>query len=617
MMSPLDAARLKRFVRRAIPWLVGAAVLLIRGRAVELANPPACPGLLELASITMVRLSPNLRVGQLFQALQAAVIVAALAAFVELVGRLTRTLAVAAAIGLAVGLSPLFAATLSPPWEAAAFGICATAALLASSRFAHRDGSSWVLVLVSFAILLTGALLVPPWLAVAAGGAFVTGALVAPRISRAKRCAAGTTAAAALTLIAIVISNLSRPDVLAGSSSWQALASCALPRPSAARAMGHLSTIAWWFGPFALALAGLGAFREVPRAGWRRTLLTAGTGLLCLVLASSAGMSAPVALAPSAVALWWLAASGLTQLVDAMGRGRAPRVAAAIVLLLLPTLEASRRVGEERDDRVQPRGHEAQTLRQMTRLLDVVEENASFVEEDSTVDVLLRASVFGGHRKGKSFAVIAPRPDVVARARVDRAVYAFPRRQEDLNLRGFVIEPLRTAGVRRVGGSQEIEGLAAITGRRRCQLIGNAWADLTGASGRIALSADSEAARGPVVIFLGGASSAQPAPDGWSRRTLRGFGVLAFDQRMGTHAARLRAEARDEGLAGDHPVLAEPFVVSLTLHRTPRAPLALAVALGTSFPVGVARLQQGAEDIGRLMVCEAPAVPISPLPHGQ
>jgi hypothetical protein len=575
-------------------------------------------------SIATVRLSPDLRVGQLFDLLRAAIIVAALAAFVELVCRRTRSTPIAAATGLAVGLSPLFTATLSPPWEAAAFGICAAAALLTGSRFASRSGSSYALLFFSLAILLTGALLVPSWLVVAASGAFLTGVIawrltgvIAWRgLNRPGRWTAGITAAAGLTLLALVILNLSRPDVLSGSSSWRALAACALPQPSATRTMVFVRTIGWWFGPFALALAVLGAFVEVPQAGWRRSMLTAGIGLACLVLASGPQMNAQVALAPSAVALWWLAASGLDQIVNAMGRGPFRRVAAALVLLLLPTLEDSRRITEERDDWVRPRGHERQTLHQMRAMLDFVPQDARFVEEDSTVDVLLRASVFGGRRRSKPFTVVAAQPDAIAHALVGGSVYAFPRRQEDLSLRGFVIEPLTAAVLRRDEGPQAIVGLAAITATRPCRIAGDTWADLTGASGRIAISADSETARGPVVIYLGGATAVEPRPDGWPPRTTRGFRFFTFDQLTGTHSDRLRGEARDTGLTSEHSVLAEPFVIRLTLHRTPRAPLALAVVLGASFPIGVAKLEPGGANVGHLTVCDAPAVPISPLPHG-
>jgi hypothetical protein len=613
MTSSFNSVRLIAVGRRAIPWLVGPAALFIRGRAVELTSPSACPGLLELTSIATVRLNPDLRIGQVFDLLHAAVIVVALAAVVELVCRRTGNIAIAASIGLAIGLSPLFPATLSPPLEAAAFGICAAAALLSGSRFAGRAASSRAFVLSSLAVFLIGALLVPPWLIVAASGALLAGAMAWPGLNRPRRWTTGITVAAGVTLLALVIVNLSRPDALAGPSSARALAACVLPRPSATRTIAFAGTIGWWFGPFALALAALGAFVEAPRVGWSRSGLTVGIGIVCLVLASGVPLSAQVALAPLAVALWWLAASGLDQVVNAIGRGPLQRVTAALVLLLLPTLEASRRIAEERDDWVPPHGHEQQTLHQTTAMLNQVSQDAVFVEEDSTVDALLRAAVFGGRRRTKPFTVIAPQPDAIAHALVGRAVYAFPRRQRDLSLRGFVIEPLSAATLGGDDLPRRIEGLAAITATHRCQTIGDTWADVTGRSGRIAISADSESARGPVVIYLGGATAVAPRPDAWPPRAIRGFRVSTYDQRAGTRSDRLLAEARDTGLTGEHAVLAEPFVVRLTLHRTPRAPLALPVVLAASFPIGVAKLERAGADAGHLMVCDAPAVSISSL----
>ena len=69
------------------------------------------------------------------------------------------------------------------------------------------------------------------------------------------------------------------------------------------------------------------------------------------------------------------------------------------------------------------------------------------------------------------------------------------------------------------------------------------------------------------------------------------------------------------GLPSGHPLLAEPFILRLTLHRTPRAPRVLAVTLGASFSTGVAKLERGRVEAGHLMVCDAPPVPISPLTH--
>ena len=79
--------------------------------------------------------------------------------------------------------------------------------------------------------------------------------------------------------------------------------------------------------------------------------------MLCLGFAASAGLGPHIALAPLAVGLWWLAASGLRELVTAMGRKPVLQFAGALVLVLLPALEASRLSAEERDDWIRPRGH--------------------------------------------------------------------------------------------------------------------------------------------------------------------------------------------------------------------------------------------------------------------
>ena len=104
----------------------------------------------------------------------------------------------------------------------------------------------------------------------------------------------------------------------------------------------------------------------------------------------------------------------------------------------------------------------------------------------------------------------------------------------------------------------------------------------------------------------------QPVPDGWPERATRGFLFGLFDQREGKRSDRLIAEARGLGLPAEHEALVEPFVVRLTLHRTPRAPLALPITLGAPFPFGVARLEGGA-DAEPLTICEAPPVEIVPL----
>jgi hypothetical protein len=235
---------------------------------------------------------------------------------------------------------------------------------------------------------------------------------------------------------------------------------------------------------------------------------------------------------------------------------------------------------------------------------------ATFVEEDATVDVLLRAANVGARRRAKPITVVAPTADAVGGALRSRTVYAFPWRQDDLSLRGFVVEPVPAARVSS-DGAHALDGVAAITGRRRCQAVEPAWADFSGAPDRIALSADSPAARGPAVILLGGKTAGAPQPDGWSPRAVRGFGFFTFNRLTPAGTERLAAEARATGLPANHPLLDQPFVVRLNLHRTPRAPLALPVILGGAFPVGATRLDPGAANVGHLTVCDAPAIAVS------
>lgn len=602
------STRLTAAGRLAIPWLVGPAALLMRDRSLELTSPSPCPGLLELASIAALRLNPELPVGAVFGVLHAAVFVAAIAAFVLLVDRFTRSPASGASAGLAVGLSPLFGNTLSPPWDLAAFGVCAASALLASSTRGRDATSTRTRVVLAAGVFVAAALLVPPWLTPAAEGAAVIGAVAWPR--RDQRWIAGAAAAAAVPVIALAILSLSRPDVLAGSMPGRGLVSCALPLPSAGRALSAVGTLGWWLGPFALGLALLGAFASARRDAARAAAGLAVAALAAVAFAAGAQMSAAVSAAPLAVALWWLAARGLDTLIDAIGRGRARAAVAAGMVLLLPALEASRRATEARDDRVMPRGHESQTLRQMTAKLDLVAQDSTFVEEDASVDVLLRAAVFGGRRRGKPVVTVPPDADTIAHALSSRSVLAFPWRQAELNLRGFAVEPQPAPGT----SAAALDGLATITATKHCDIVGATWGAVTAPSGRIGVAADSDAAVGPVVLYFGGSSAAAPFADGWPSRTLRGFHAAIFDRRTGAGAADLQIDIRDFGLPADHPVLREPVVTRVTLHRTPRAPRAFAVVLGAPFPAGAGKLEQGAAAAGHFSVCDAPSTAISPLP---
>jgi hypothetical protein len=612
MRSSFTAGRSIEIARRLAPWLVGPVVLIVRSASLELSPPSACPGLLELISIAAVRIDQSVHVGSFFTVLHAIVIVAALAAFTELARRFTHSLAISVAVALAAGLGPLFSDAIAPPGDAAAFGICAATAL-AWTRFFEKSDRRKTAAFSIIGALLAAALLVPPWLVPAAVGAGAVAAVTWRTVRRFASWTFGACAGAAFVAATIGILQLSPPRALGAVNTRSAVA-CVLPPPSAARTVEVLKTFSWWVGPFGFALAVLGAFLVMPRTAWRTRVIVASVAMICLMLAAET-MAPAVAAAPSLLLVSLLAASGLREVIDAIGRGARAALAAVLIVVLVPALAASRRVNDERDDWIRPLGHGQQTLRQMTAVLNLVPQEATFVEEDATIDVLLRAAVFGGRRKLKPVTMISPDPDAVAQAIRSHAVYAFPRRQEDLSLRGFIVEPFASSGAIAEDALRTLEGIAAITGRRTCQAVSDRWSAAPGASGRIALSADREGARGPAVIYFGGPTPSQPSPDGWPPRTLRGFRFFTFEQPAGARTERVVEEARDVGLPADHPLLAEPFLLRLTLHRTPRAPLALAVVLGAPFPIGVTKLEAGAANVGRLTLCDAPAVRIVPLPR--
>ncbi|MEP7307115.1 MAG: hypothetical protein ABJA98_16505 [Acidobacteriota bacterium] len=599
------------FGRATLPWLTGVAALLLRSHPLELAPASPCPGLLELIGIAAVRSHPDLTAGVLFGAMHATAIVAGVAMFVRLVSRRNVDMAVAATTGLALGLSPMFASTLAPPWEAAAVAVCAAAALLIGP-LCDRLGRSAAAPLAMLGVAVIGALLVPAWTALAAIGAGAT-VLVSFERPRFIRWVQGAAISAGIVCAVLAVLSVLPQNASAGGSRWSALAACTWPVPATARVLAIPGTIGWLLGPFALALSALGLVVEVQREVATRRLMVAALGLACLPLAIGNTLGLQIVLAPCIVGLWFLVASGLREITSRISRGPVLRIAGAIFLLLVPTLQAARFSAEERDDWERPNGHESATLAQVTAGLNSVSPDATFVEEDSVVDLLLRAAVFGGRRSAKRFVVGSRQTASVVQALTHGPVYAFPKGREDLSKRGFTTAAVEVT-MRLPGDDRaKITGLAVVTGSRPCQTVGADWIDLAGGfpSGRMALAADTDAAHGPLVLFLGGSNAVEPHPDAWPARTTRGFRFAVFDRRTGNPSERLE-EARLHGLATEHRVLTMPFVMRLLLHRTPRAPLALAVTLGAPFPVAVARLQAGVVETGHLMLCDAPEVDIAP-----
>lgn len=546
-------------------------------------------------------------IGDLFNALNALAIAAGVALFIELAVRTTGSLRAAVTAGVAIGVSPLFPATLAPPWEAAAFATSAAAGLSLAAAQSRRRTLAFAGVAAMFALLIPSATIVA---ALAAG---VMMAVTWPNRAPSVQLLAGATSAASIVALVWMLLFLLPPDALAAAHSWRAAANCLRGAPMAP-GLEPLALARWLLGPVVLALAALGVFARARRSALHRTLVGFAAALALLAPAVAGMAPSQLVMTPALVGTWWLAAAGLLELVTIAGRGTWSSVVATCLLVLLPVLQISRRHAEERDDIVRPIGHEAATVDKLRAMLNVAAPAAVFAEEDASVDLLLRATVFAGRRAGKPVTVVPRTRESIGRAFAAGPVYAWPSGQQDLSERGFVIAPVEVRTPAVDHRSEVITGLAAISGLRPCVVVEDRWVDVTAAivQGRVAVVAESETARGPLVLFAGAPIPVESAPDAWSLRVLRGFRVAAFEQPNGGPTSRLLTEARSNRLPQDQPVLAAPFVARLRLHRTPRAPLTLAVLLGRGFTQGVAQLAVPASE-GRLSLCDAPKISIAPI----
>ncbi len=386
--------------------------------------------------------------------------------------------------------------------------------------------------------------------------------------------------------------------------SWSA---CVLPAGAIAARASESASVLATIGPVVLALSALGFWVTTLATGAKRTALVAALVALAIVPAAPGAWRPAAVLAPLLFAIWWLAAIGLRDLVRLIGTGSGALLGVKTVALLLPLLQWTMVRAQERADFIRPLTHERASLREVRSSLNLLPPGSRLVEEDASVDLLLRAVLIS--RRGTiPVTIISPARSSVLAALQTSPVYAFPSAQRDLTVRGFVIEPVADPG--RPG--KQLRGLARVTGTRACAELTRTWIDLAGvgASGRVALSAASDLAEGPVVVYFSGTTSYTPGPDGWPPRAQRGFDLRMFGRRSTEESARLDDEAKEAGLQG-HPVFASPFVARLTLYRTPQAPLALPIVLGPPRAQGVGRLVADYPGALPLTICDAPHAQIA------
>jgi hypothetical protein len=494
-----------------------------------------------------------------------------------------------------VGISRPFGEAFSLPGTAASFAACAGVALAMFGVLQATEASiaAQRSAIRAQAALLAAAAIVPGWTVPCVLLAFA----VAWRNSATKP----RTRAASATAVSIIVALVSM-RVATINATWT---SCVWPADIFG-SVKTLGTVVDASGPLVLALGALGAYATAVGPGLTRTRTGAVVAALAMISWLGTQSVDRVLDVPVFLAVWYLAAAGLREMHTRAPNRRA--IVSALLLAVVPLLQLSRARLVEREgfSRAAPAllDHDRLSLAQIRRLLNLIPDRASVVEEDASVDLLLRAAT-QGRRPAKLLTIVPAARKDVATALSGGRVYAFPLGQHSLNLRGFVIDTVKDLPA-------ESRGLATVTAQLPCVEIARAWVDLDGVGihGRVSIVADAAPAVGPVVIYFSGENGYTPGPDGWPPKLVAGFALQMFDRSDPAHAARMEAEATAAGLNGQ-PVFAAPYVARLTLSRLPGGPLALPVVLGPPRARGVARLTAASADALPLTLCDAPSVRVS------
>ena len=566
---------------------IGCVGLVLHLAPAILASPTSCPGLLEWAAIAGARLGHSAPLGLWIVQSNRVVLVLVLAIFAGLAYAATGVWAIVAATGVAFAAQPVFSVSMSA-FDPLAVGVAGL------TLFALWHGG------ISFACitLLLNAAIVPraalPMAAIA--GAY---AVLANRSSSSRRWIVG-----ALLPMALVAAVAILVWTMPGLPPWvdpHQEASCLVPGPLAgwaARAAGSLTGLIASAGPFACSLALLGAFSIRARLRDTRAWLVLAYIATPAVMGAWPDASPDRTIAPALVALWLLAAIGLTEILRLCRETAAGRVAAVILIALLPLLNIADGI-----ERPEPTGVDAaafgrdrMSLDGMRRALQAMPVRAVIIREDAAVDILLRGLDGTWQRAGKTVQLASSRQDDVAAAlRIPSArVFALPLAQAELPYLGFRLVDAPLAGV---------SGVAEVQAGGTCLAVGEEWQPMPEISRSTMLAVVSEDPRkdGAIVIYAGSDRPIVLQPVDWPAWAIEGFMVTSYPG-VDQDRARFDQDILKDGLGRDNPVLREAHVVRLELWKMVGAPARLVVDLGAGAPSIAA--MRGSAGIG-LQLCPA------------
>jgi hypothetical protein len=576
---------------------IGCVGLVLHLAPAILASPTSCPGLLEGAAIAGARLGHSAPLGIWLVRSNRVILVLVLAIFAGLAYVATGAWAIVAAAGLAFAAQPAFSVSMSA-FDPLAVGV-AGLTLFALWRGTVSTGAfPGAFAFVALLMMSLNAAIVPraalPMAAIAGACA-----VLAMRGSSSRRWVVG-----GLLPVTVVAAVAALVWTMPGLPPWvdpHQEASCFVPGPLAgwaARAMGSLSSLIASAGPFACSLALLGAFSLRPRLRETRAWLVLAYIATPAVMGAWPDASPDRTIAPALVALWLLTAVGLAEIHRLCRETAAGRVAAVILIAMLPLLNIADGVERPAPPGVEAAsfGRDRMSLDGMRRALQAMPVRTVIIREDAAVDILLRGLDGTWQRAGKMVQLASSRQDDVAAAlRIPSArVFALPLAQAELPYLGFRLVDAPLPG---------LSGVAEVEAGGTCLAVGEEWQPMPEISKSTMLAVVSEDPRkdGAIVIYAGSDRPIGLQPVDWPAWAIEGFMVTSYPGVDQDHA-RLDQDILKDGLAPDNPVLREAHVVRLELWKMVGAPARLVVDLGAAAPsIAVVR---GSAGIG-LQLCPA------------
>ncbi len=577
---------------------LGAAAWAWHPAAPSLALPSVCPGLLDVLAVRTAVAWPAASLGPALQSIDRLAFAAAVVVFAHL------------ARGVAGGWLPALAASLALFWlpaSASTFGVSLNVGLFAAAvgyacllglhraPVARPASTAW-LIASTFILAMTAAIS-PAMTIPMCMVAIVVTLTSSQETALHRRAAIGAIAAAGVFAVAWTARTL-LPETV--GPDHVAVAACMFG-PADTPLSAALDLVVVEVGrtqPYVLALAAVGVFC------FRRRFLRPSAAPLVLfsVAPVAATILAPgdlrvLTFAPT-MAIWLMAAAGLSEVMAARRRNLAGGAGAVLLLALVPLLTWSAHAAAE-PEQIQAEGHDTLSLDGVVALRVQLPPGSVIVREDVVTDTLLHASVVVLHNTDIRPEIVPLESTAIAARIADRTnVYALPEAQRFLRGAGFVlVNP----------NLRDLSGVARVTRGGPCVGLQSAPTGLSRLAGAtsVALSAPTLADVGPMVAYLSVDGSESPRPVEWPAAALRGYHVEAYSL-TDADRSRLANDLERDELSSDWLSPSATRVLRLELWRTAGAPRSLPVDLGAHIIGGTGRLTSTGP-AQRLQIC--PAMP--------